>query len=464
MSTFRRLLLTFALVGWLLAPSPASAQQDGPIYVVEEGDTLIGIALRFGTTVDALAATNGVTDVAAIFPGMRLLVPGFEGVSGVLETRPIALGETLASLALKHSAPADRLAQLNRIANPARLYVGQLFIVPVDEGENGPLSVALVQPAEHASALELAVQSGANPWLVDALNGGSSRLWLNPDDPVYLPGGAGSPNALPEGIASISFDPEQPGQGHTAVIRADLIENGTLTGNLDDRRLNFEPEASDGLVRVALQGIHAMAEPGLVDLSLSYTAPGGSAAFTFVQPIRIREEDYGRELLTVPTETLDPANTVPEDEQIAAVLAPATPTKMWAGPLQFPTSYYDTFPSVFGSRRNYNDTGWNYYHSGLDLYGSTDTEIYAPAPGVVVFAGPLTVRGNTTYLDHGWGVYSGYLHQSEIFVQPGDRVEAGDLIGMVGGTGRVTGAHLHWEIWVGGVPVQPLDWTAQGIP
>ena len=136
MSTFSRLLLTFALVGWLLAPSPAAAQQDGPIYVVEEGDTLIGIALRFGTTVDALAATNGVTDVAAIFPGMRLLVPGFEGISGVLETRPIALGETLDSLALKHNAPAGRLARLNRIANPARLYVGQLFIVQVEQEED----------------------------------------------------------------------------------------------------------------------------------------------------------------------------------------------------------------------------------------------------------------------------------------------------------------------------------------
>ena len=464
MPTLSRLLLTAALVGWLLAPAPAAAQQDGPIYVVEEGDTLIGIALRFGTTVDALAAANGIADVAAILPGMRLLVPGFEGISGVLETHPIALGESLVSLALKHNAPADRLAQLNRIANPARLYVGQLFIVPVDEGEGGPSNVVLVHPAEQASVLETAVRSGVNPWLVDALNGGSFRLWLDPDEPIYLPGGDGSPSALPDAIASISLDPEQPGQGHTAVIRADLRENGTLAGNLGDRPLNFESQASDGLVRVALQGIHAMAEPGLVDLSLTYTAPGGNSSFILVQPVRIRQEDYGRELLTVPTETLDPANTIPEDQQIAAVLAPATPIRMWAGPLQFPTNYYDTFPSVFGSRRNYNNTGWDYYHAGLDLYGSTDTEIYAPAAGVVVFAGPLTVRGNATYIDHGWGVYSGYLHQSQIFVQPGDRVEAGDLIGMVGGTGRATGAHLHWEIWVGGVPVQPLEWTAEAFP
>ncbi len=81
-----------------------------------------------------------------------------------------------------------------------------------------------------------------------------------------------------------------------------------------------------------------------------------------------------------------------------------------------------------------------------------------------MFAGELTVRGNTTYIDHGWGVYTGYLHQSQIFVAPGDRVAPGDVIGMVGGTGRATGPHLHWEVWVGGVPVQPLEWTAAAWP
>jgi murein DD-endopeptidase MepM/ murein hydrolase activator NlpD len=76
----------------------------------------------------------------------------------------------------------------------------------------------------------------------------------------------------------------------------------------------------------------------------------------------------------------------------------------------------------------------------------------------------LTVRGNATYIDHGWGVYTGYLHQSQLLVQAGDRVETGQLIGMVGNTGRATGPHLHWEVWVGGVPVQPLEWTSQSYP
>src|SRR3990170_2748960 len=125
MRTPNRLLLAVTLVGSLLAHVPAAAQQDGPVYVVVEGDTLFGIAIRFGTTVEALAAANGISDLSAIFPGMRLFLPGFEGIRGVLETRPVALGESLASLALEHQIPTDRLAQLNRIAHPGRLYVGQ---------------------------------------------------------------------------------------------------------------------------------------------------------------------------------------------------------------------------------------------------------------------------------------------------------------------------------------------------
>jgi len=82
----------------------------------------------------------------------------------------------------------------------------------------------------------------------------------------------------------------------------------------------------------------------------------------------------------------------------------------------------------------------------------------------VVFAGLLDVRGKVTVLDHGWGVYTGYYHQSEILVSEGDLVAAGDEIGLVGATGRVTGPHLHFQVWVGGVPVDPLEWLTNTYP
>ena len=74
----------------------------------------------------------------------------------------------------------------------------------------------------------------------------------------------------------------------------------------------------------------------------------------------------------------------------------------------------------------------------------------AAARGKVLIAQDLYFSGNGVYLDHGRGVYTGYFHLSRILVEVGEMVEAGQLIGEVGSTGRVTGPHLHWSLWVAG--------------
>jgi murein DD-endopeptidase MepM/ murein hydrolase activator NlpD len=166
--------------------------------------------------------------------------------------------------------------------------------------------------------------------------------------------------------------------------------------------------------------------------------------------------------------TIDPAVTEPELKNITAIVTPATPTRFWSGIFISPSAYADCFTSRYGTRRTYkvvnSDTEIPGFHSGLDFCGGEGLQITAPAPGKVVFAAPLTVRGNATIIDHGWGIYSGFWHQSQFFVNVGDTVEQGQVIGLVGGTGRVTGAHLHWELWVNGVQVNPLDWLNQAYP
>jgi murein DD-endopeptidase MepM/ murein hydrolase activator NlpD len=169
-------------------------------------------------------------------------------------------------------------------------------------------------------------------------------------------------------------------------------------------------------------------------------------------------------MLVVPPDTIDPAVTGPELDQIRSIVAPASPTRLWEGLFASPASFPDCFSSRFGSRRAYNGGPYDSFHSGLDFCGGEGLPITAPADGTVVFAGPLTVRGNATIIDHGWGVYSGYWHQSEIGVKVGDHVSKGQQIGLVGGTGRVTGAHLHWEVWANGVQVDPMDWLNDVYP
>ncbi|HTA65973.1 MAG TPA: M23 family metallopeptidase [Xanthomonadaceae bacterium] len=110
---------------------------------------------------------------------------------------------------------------------------------------------------------------------------------------------------------------------------------------------------------------------------------------------------------------------------------------------------------VFGSQRVYNGTPAS-PHSGVDIAAAKGTPIHAPAGGIVTFANPdLYLTGGTVVVDHGHGVSSNFLHMSRIDVKVGDRVEQGQVIGLVGATGRATGPHMHWGMNWFNVRVDP---------
>jgi murein DD-endopeptidase MepM/ murein hydrolase activator NlpD len=228
--------------------------------------------------------------------------------------------------------------------------------------------------------------------------------------------------------------------------------------------LHFFPSDQD---QVALQGVHAHLEPGVYPLSVDATLPDGSRQ-SFEQLVLVTSGNYGSVELSVPPETIDPVVTEPENQTILSLVTPASAIRYWNGSFASPAVYPDEFTDRFGTHRVYYGTGTNLVvegiHTGLDFAGGEGLQIFAPAPGKVVFAAPLTVRGNATIIDHGWGVYSGFWHQSQIHVNVGDVVEEGQVIGLVGGTGRATGAHLHWEVWVNGIQVNPLDWLNRAYP
>jgi murein DD-endopeptidase MepM/ murein hydrolase activator NlpD len=111
--------------------------------------------------------------------------------------------------------------------------------------------------------------------------------------------------------------------------------------------------------------------------------------------------------------------------------------------------------SVFGTRRLYNGKPRS-PHPGLDLRAGEGTPVHAPGPGQVVLAQNLYYSGNTVILDHGGGLFTIYAHLSFIQVTEGSAVEPGQVIGLSGATGRVTGPHLHWGAKIGNSPFDPM--------
>ena len=110
--------------------------------------------------------------------------------------------------------------------------------------------------------------------------------------------------------------------------------------------------------------------------------------------------------------------------------------------------------SEFGVRRFINNEPRN-RHTGLDIAAKVGTEIISPLSGKVLLVGNFYYRGKTVFLDHGGGIISTYSHMSEISVKEGQLIKKNENIGKVGQSGRVTGPHLHWQIVLSGIPVDP---------
>jgi murein DD-endopeptidase MepM/ murein hydrolase activator NlpD len=457
------LLLSLGWGGSLTGAVGVNAQISGPQYVVQPGDTLYDIALRFGMTLDTLQAANPNIDPGALAVGQTLVIPGYPDLIGTLTSRPLEAGESLTSLALRLGLRRATLIQLNRILNPERLYIGEM-IVQVDTPEVGagmPTATTITASAGQGW-LALAAAQRQNPWAVSALNQrphpGTAISHLS----VSLPGGERPTKALPAPIADIRLAPLPLTQGATVVVHVHTTQSAQLTGTLGDWPLAFNSDPADPLHALALFGVHRLAEPNLYPLTLG-AVPSTGEPVAFTQAVAVRTGQYGVDPpLTVDPATIDPAITGPETEQIRALVAPVTPMRLWDGLFTLPS--VGAIRSRFGALRSYNGGPYDSFHGGVDFSGGEDRPITAPAPGVVVFAGPLAVRGNATVIDHGWGVYTGYWHQSVILAQVGQQVQTGEIIGYHGATGRVTGPHLHWEVWVGGNQVEPLTWTEVIFP
>jgi len=453
------LVLMLALPAWGQAEEPLRPET---VHIVQHGETLGGIAERHGVASETIAHLNGIADPRAIYVGQRILIP--EGaVSAQIETTPyvVQAGDTLVSLARRFRTTWQRLSQINGLVSPASIYAGQVIQRPSMEsalviGEvTSPALTGrpyVVHPGE--TIHRIALRHGVSPWALAASSRIANPALIYPGQELVIPGeGQGS---LPDPFVSLDVQPLPVAQGEVLVIAVRTSEPVDLSGQVLGRQLQFgfsEPSSE----YYGLVGVHVFTEPGLYELTLSATDGAGDVTVLTTEVV-VRDGQFSYERIDLPdnrTSLLDPNVNADELAYLMQHLV-FTPERHWSMPFQQPC--VGTISAYYGTHRAYEGGPYTSYHTGVDFRAPSGTPVHAASAGTVVLAEPLTVRGNTVVIDHGWGVFTGYWHLSSLEVEVGQVVGPGDLIARVGNTGLSTGAHLHWEVWAGGISVNGLQW------
>jgi murein DD-endopeptidase MepM/ murein hydrolase activator NlpD len=405
-----------SLVLLLLFGSTASAQDPTPepeVYVVQPGDTLFSIAERFGSSVEAIAAANNITNPSLINPGQKLVIPTVEeahwspALSGSRSRiHPVRPGEALPGLAFRYGTTVWALRAENDLSRLGLLWPGLELSIPLPT-------------AEHS-------QTPAYPLM----------------------------GAIPEPVA----------QGQTMLIEVKADANLVLTGTLLGQDLIFVEE--DGRYW-ALAGINAMTAPGDYPLLLEATEVESGDLLTMQERFTVTKAGFGTYNVVVSSDRqgLLAADVVEaERRKVNTVYAGFGGEQLWSGTFGLPLAGEIRVTAPFGQRRSYNGGPVASYHAGQDLGADKGVPVLAPITGTVALAEPLKVRGRAVIIDHGLGVFSGFWHLSQIDVTVGETVRPGEIIGLVGNSGLSTGPHLHWEMRVLGVPVDPFQWTRVVFP
>ncbi len=390
-------------------PTPSSAQptsEPSPSFQVSFGDTLMSLSAHFDVPVEELAQRNRLTLSQVLLVGQALAIPNQLDGLPRFQLYTVAPGDTLLSIAARYSVSPHALRRLNSLACHDCLTAGQLLRLP--------------------------------------LRGGSR---------------------LPEALQAVEVAPSAPKQGEVFQVR--LRANAPLRqidGSFDARRLNFTQASGKADEYVALMGVSALHKPGIYALTIRTIDDNGFP--TVIQGyVEVGRNNFGVENLTLKgplASLLDPEINEQESKAISAIFNQFSGTQYWDAPLQTPVK--GKVVSPFGAQRTFNGGVLYTFHSGVDFSSTTGRPVRAPAAGRVVAVEQFQVRGLTVILDHGRGVFTLYAHLSKSEVTPGQFVQAGDVIARTGNTGRTLGPHLHWELAVGGVHVDPLPWLEKQLP
>lgn len=254
----------------------------------------------------------------------------------------------------------------------------------------------------------------------------------------------------------LTISSERPAQGSAVLARCHAPAGAQLTGSFAGRAVRFY---SSGDGQLALVPVDLELAPGDRVLDATATLANGERMQEELT-LRVQKGTFRIQRLRVEPKMVHPdplslARIEREQAQVEEALSPVTP-RAFTGRFRRPVPGAET--ASFGGRRIFNGVPRS-PHSGVDFRAVTGTLVESPAAGTVVLVADHYFAGRNVWVDHGLGVFTNYAHLSGVAVRPGQRVRAGEVLGRVGNTGRVTGPHLHWAARVSGARVNPMDLT-----
>ncbi len=233
------------------------------------------------------------------------------------------------------------------------------------------------------------------------------------------------------------------------------VENRQLAEKYDQLRWDIAEVSDryDQLVEkeIAIRTIFDLPEISVDERQLGIGGPGGKSvgSMSMAEKSSVQTEVEVDRLLRLSAFELEKYGEVSDElttlKDRLAHTPSIWPTKGW-------------LQDGFGYRQD-PFTGYKTYHRGLDIAYPSGTPVAVTADGKVTSVGKMGNMGNMITVDHGYGFVTRYGHLSKFEVKRGQRVKRGDLIGLMGRTGRVTGPHLHYEVWRNGKALNPRDYT-----
>ncbi len=269
------------------------------------------------------------------------------------------------------------------------------------------------------------------------------------------------PAATPD-ESLVKMVPGEIAQGQASAV--ELVGQGAASAVAFADNVRY-PLVSDGSDFWGIIAEAADAAVGVHPITVQLLDSGGNVISDLATQVTVDDGDYPVENVDLPADvnnSLDPTLVQQEEDARNAVFAQFTPEKLWSGPFIWPVPP-DVITDPFGIRRGYNGGPVTGFHEGIDIAADEGTPIVASNSGRVAYVASGPTHGNCVLIDHGDGIFSGYSHMSAFNVQIGQMVNKGDVIGFVGSTGMATGPHVHWEIDVRGIPVDPSLWTVGTI-